>query len=379
MSEIKEVIVFANGDSNEISTWSNVPYFFTRTLEEKGIKVHRVNLAPAPVLKTLFNKTLLPVIRRMYKGTSYDYFRSGIHYRNVRKRIKNAITRYASADAHIFLTFSFSSAGMTEKPVVQFCDWTYDHYFRYFKQRKPDALESKSVQREESQINGSDLIIPLFPGVTEYMKQHYSAQKVHYLGNVINSLLKLSDEERSAMKEGSKDLLFVGSTKYIEGARALIAAFSSLKKRYPDLRLNIIGMKTGDFEQLPADVICHGYLDKGKQADRDVYYDIFKRAKVFINTTPKWGAFSATIEAMYFSIPVIVTPYDEFIETFGKEIGFGVYCEENHPALIEEKIISILDHPNYEQLSRTAYSAVSNFTWEAYIDKVLQQIEMLPG
>lgn len=40
----KEVIFFTKGDSADISTWSNVPYFFTRTLEEKGVTVHRVNM-----------------------------------------------------------------------------------------------------------------------------------------------------------------------------------------------------------------------------------------------------------------------------------------------------------------------------------------------
>ena len=52
-------------------------------------------------------------------------------------------------------------------------------------------------------------------------------------------------------------------------------------------------------------------------------YEPFKKAKVFINTTPKWAAFSASIEAMYFYIPVVVTPYDEFTKTFGEHIEFG--------------------------------------------------------
>jgi glycosyltransferase involved in cell wall biosynthesis len=377
MNKVKEVIVFTNGDSSEIATWSNVPFFFTQTLESKGIKVNRVNIAPSPVLRTIFNKACHPIVKLLYKNTSYDYFRSLIHFKDVRARIKKAVERYSRADAHIFLTFSFSSAGLTSKPVIQFCDWTYDHYFNYFLKRQPDPLEIRSVRREDGQLNGADLIIPLFPGVTEYMKKRYTGEKVFYLGNVINSLFEVSDQEIETLKGSSNDLLFIGSQKYMEGARSLIAAFSNLKKEIPDLRLNIIGMKTTDFDSLPDGVFCHGYLDKGKEDQRNLYYSILKRSKVFINTTPKWGAFSATIEAMYFSIPVIVTPYDEFLETFGREINFGAFCENNIPSGIEEKIRFILGHPAYKTLSRNAHLAVKSFTWDAYIDKLLSKIETL--
>ena len=377
MKKVKEVIVFTSGDSSEIATWSNVPFFFTQTLKSKGIIVNRVNIAPSPVLKTIFNKTWLPLLKLFYKNTSYDYFRSLIHFNNVRARIKKAVRRFPAADAHIFLTFSFSSTGLTTKPIIQFCDWTYDHYFNYFKKRQPDLLEFKSVNREDSQLNGSDLIIPLFPGVTEYMKKRYAGDKVIYLGNVINSLVEVSAEETDVLKESSNDLLFIGSIKYMEGARSLIAAFSHLRSRIPDLRLNIIGMKTTDFDILPEGVFCHGYLDKGKADERNLYYSILQKSKIFINTTPKWGAFSATIEAMYFSIPVIVTPYDEFVETFGHQPDFGVFCEENTPSLIGEKILFILNHPRYTTLSRNAHLAVKGFTWDMYIDKLLQKIETL--
>ncbi len=48
LSELKEITVFCEqGDSSQIRTWSNVPYFFTRALEAHGVKVNRVNLHPS--------------------------------------------------------------------------------------------------------------------------------------------------------------------------------------------------------------------------------------------------------------------------------------------------------------------------------------------
>ena len=106
-------------------------------------------------------------------------------------------------------------------------------------------------------------------------------------------------------------------------------------------------MNKDDFAIPSKDIYCYGYLDKGKDEDRKTYYDLFRRAKIFINTTPKWGAFSATIEAMYFYTPVIVAPYNEFVKTFGGDIQFGAYCDQNLPDEIEKNIRSILNNSSY--------------------------------
>jgi hypothetical protein len=189
---MKEVTVFTNGDSKKISTWSNVPYFFTETLISKGIKVNRIDISPHCFLKKVYNIILRGLLKVINRNSTYEYSRSFIHYFDVRRRIKKALTQCKNSDANIFLTFSFSSAGLTNKPIVLFCDWTYDHYFKYFLNRKPDLLELSSIKREDKQIESSDLIFVLFPCVAEYMKSYYKNKNIFYLGNVINSLLPAS-------------------------------------------------------------------------------------------------------------------------------------------------------------------------------------------
>ena len=374
MKKLQEVTVFTNGDSGKIKTWSNVPFFFTETLISKGIKVNRVNLESPYAFETLSYKILDRVIKLINKRTTYSFYRSNANFLKVRNRIKTAVRQYPHSEADIFLTFSFSSVGLTDKPVIQFCDWTYHHYFQYFAGRKPDDFETACIEREDSQIMGSDLIIPLFPGVADYMINRYKGKNISYLGNVINSLFNATEEDMSA-KMNSNSLLFIGSKKYMEGALSLIEAFKQLKQQYPKLELHIIGIETTGFRNLPKDVFCYGYLDKGKDADRELYYKLLKEAKIFINTTPKWSSFSASIEAMYFYIPVIITPYDDFLKTFGDEINFGLYCEENSQVLIEKKITEILTSPSYQQLCLNAHAAVKEFTWDTYMDKVITKIE----
>jgi glycosyltransferase involved in cell wall biosynthesis len=172
----------------------------------------------------------------------------------------------------------------------------------------PDFMEKKTIRREDSQIMKCDLIFPLFPNVTEYMKRRF-------------------------------------------------------------------GIEKAKLDSLPENVFCYGYLDKGNENDRKLYYKLFREATIYINTTPKWSAFSASIEAMYFYTPVVVTPYGEFVETFGKEINFGSYCEINSPDLIGEKIKNILIDASYEELCVCAHQAVKEFTWSEYIEKLIVHIE----
>ncbi len=375
INQIKEIIVFTNGDSSKISTWSNLPFFFTKTLIAKGITVDRINLKPCLLLKIIHDKIFYIFFKLINKYTTYAYFRSFMHFVHMRHRIKNAIKQYPKADANIFLTFSFSSAGLTEKPTIQFCDWTYDYYFKYFENRKPDFFEKRCIEREDSQIRGSDLIFTIFPLVAEHMRNRYNDKNIFYIeGHVINSLCEAKDPEIIKKKKASKKLLFVGDKKYLAGAQCLIEAFDLLKKEYPGLSLHIIGMSEKDFKYLPNGVNCYGYLDKGKDSDRELYYSLFQSARVLINTTPKWSGFSSTIEAMYFYTPVIVIPYGDFVETFGKDIKFGYYCENNVSDLLAMRIREILNSESYGSLCVNAHNSVGEYTWSACIDKILQRI-----
>src|SRR5215510_12150390 len=188
MGTIKEVTVFTNGDSSVRSTWSNVPFFFTETLISKGIKVNRVDLTPSPLLDRLYRLTWERTIRVISRDTTYTYFRSLIHFLDARLRIKEAINKFDNSEMNMFLTFSFSSVGMTKRPTVLICDWPYEHYINYRQNRKPDLFEKRSIKREDNQIEGAILIFPLFQDVTKYMKTRYKNKNIFYLGNVINSL-----------------------------------------------------------------------------------------------------------------------------------------------------------------------------------------------
>lgn len=372
---ITEVNVFTNGDSNNIATWSNIPYFLCNSLVEKGIKVNRINLDQKFLFLKIFKKVTFKSLVAYHKNTSYEYFRSIFHFLNVRLRIKEAIKKYPEAEINIFLTFSFSAVGLSQKPCIQICDWPYSYHFNYFEKRKPDLFEKCSINRENRMIEGSDIVIPLFPSVADFMLSYYTNKNIFYLGNVINSD-RTAGPEIIRSKSDSNTLLFIGSSKYLEGAICLIDAYKQLITEFPNLTLHIIGMTRNDFNDVPDKVQFYGYLNKTIPSESAVYYSLIERATIFINTTPTWGGFSSTIEAMSYYTPVVVNSYPDFVKTFGNKIAFGSYCD-NYPVEIESKIKDILNHENYNNLCVEANKSVQSFTWDNFIDNVLKKIDLV--
>ena len=375
MHNITEVTVFSVGDSRKVGTWSNVPYCLTETLLAKNIKVNRVNLGMGFVAKVVNALSRQASALLSLGNSDYGYSRSLLHYRAIKRRIARAVQSYPDADVNIFLTFSFSSAGLSRQTTVLFADWTLDHWVNQFQGREPNSLERAAIARENSEIEAADWVFVLFPGIADYMKTRYSNPRIAYLGNVVNSLINVGEPADSiALKRKSQMLLFIGRRQYRQGARRLIDAFWSLKPRYPDLTVNIVGMTAGDLGSVPPGVTCHGYLDKGKEQERDLYYALLRNARGIVNTTSKWAAFSSMIEAMHFYTPVVVTPYDEFVRTFSNDIDFGFYCRDEGVQTLCTQIEKLLDEHNYEARCVKAHEAVAEFTWSAYVDRLLMTI-----
>jgi len=379
MTEIKEINVFTFGDSSLVRTWSNVPFLLTKTLKDKGYVVNRINIMPNRYLQSFYNRIIYKITLLIKKDNVYLYERTFLNFILTFYQIRKFNKKYPNADLNIFTNFSFYNKYST-KPNVLFGDWDLDIGINERMGRKPYYFEQKAVDRQRKVIENSDLVISLFPKSAEIMRLKYNNANIFHLKqNVINSLYgsSLNRDEIIVAKKKSFDLLFIGSINYVEGAKLLINAYSKLKQVYPQLSVKIVGIRKEQIENLPEGVECYGYLDKNEEKDRKLYYELILKARIFVNPTPLWGGYSSTIEAMYFYTPIIVSPYEEFVEEFGEKINFGKYCEEFSVDFLSNAIIEIIDSPNYESISENAHQVVHNYTWDKYVDLMLGQIKKI--
>lgn len=370
---IKEVTVFSYGDSKSLKTWSNVPYFFTTTIEQKGIRVNRVNMKPNRYLNGFWNKVILKLIQLGFKDTTYTFERTMFYRWYTHFKMKKAVQKYPNTDAFISISFSYHPKKYTDKPVLMFCDWTYQYYFKYFEKRNPDILEQQEINNQHMLQKNVDKMIVLFPDVARYIEANEYTHNVYYLGNVVNSFPISMNNVEINKKLANQHLVFIGTKKYMEGLVAIVATFKKLKLAFPNVKLDIIGMTAKEFKDtVPIDVKFHGYLDKSDAIQNHKYYEIVNNATLFVNTTPGWSAFSGSLDVMYHFTPVLISKYKSFEETFGEQLDFGYYCENTVDALYTSiSAVFNMDKGSYENLAINAREKVTPFSWEVYIGKVL--------
>ena len=75
----KSIYIFTEGDSNELATWSNVPYFLSTTLEKKGYNVIRVDFSVWNLLKKIWNHTVSPLLDIFYPTHAYQFERTWLY------------------------------------------------------------------------------------------------------------------------------------------------------------------------------------------------------------------------------------------------------------------------------------------------------------
>lgn len=376
---IKEIIFFSFGDSNKISTWSNVPYLFCRELERKNLIVRRINIEPNPKIRNMFNSIVYRFYRKIWPQNICKYERSWLFSIITNYKIKLAVSKYRNADMCIFCTFSFYNR-FNKIPSILFCDWSFDILIRERLNRKPCLVEKIFINRENSVINKADLVISLFPECADKMKKDNPVANIHYLGkNVVNSVYEGDLDENTLVleKQKSKKLLFIGNQNnltYLETAKKLTKSFAKAKERINDIELHIVGIDSSTLGYIDNDIFCYGYLHKEVKEECDVYYNLVLQSSLIINVTPMWAGYSSIIEAMFFYTPVLVSPFKDFVSEFGEEIDFGLYNSSYEVNDIADDICAILSSEHFTQMAKSAHYHTKDYTWRNYVDKMLSLI-----
>jgi glycosyltransferase involved in cell wall biosynthesis len=374
---MKEITIFANNDINNINTWSGVPYFFSKALKSRGIKINYVSINVEKLIEWIYNKITGTVIIKILHNQRADYSTSLLRYLIVRHRIRRGIYKYPNSDCLIFFTFCYSAAGITKIPSIMISDWTLDYYMKFILQRNPGFFERRVLKRDDRQIEATKIIFSLFPEITEYMKSKYNNANIYFLGNAVNSEHEPPDDPQNMIqtKYTMRNLLFIGGKKYLPGLDILIKTFQILRGEFPDIRIHIIGLSAEDVSpQYRIDgVSFYGYLDKNDTNDSNTYYKLLSESTIYINTTPAWPSFQAPVEAMFFYSPIIISFNIEFIKIFGKEIeNCCFFCKENTQNILADHIRYILNNKNYDYLCKSAHNCVKDFTWDAVVDNFLK-------
>lgn len=378
--KIKEITIFSIGDSRKVSTWSGIPYFLSTQIEQKGIKINRIDISPNRYIQWLYNHTITKIYKLLHPKTEHDYFTSTFNC--ILMTLKLSVFQFIHRKADFDLVLSYSVYILfRRKKVCLLSDWTLKQYIINQKHRPLYSEEHRYANYQKKCLKRCNTIISLFPKSATEISRDINQEVFHLGTNVVNNCCN-TEITHSIInpKWENKKLLFIGRPSYAIGANFLLEAFERIKHKHPTAELHFIGITAEHLgiKQEKENIYFYGYLKRENKEQKDLYYDLLIKSTIFVNPTQEWGGYSSVIEAMYFYTPIIVAPFNEFVNEFGKNIEFGSYIDSYSIEKLSNIIDSLLNlsFESYYQKALNAHKNVKNHTWEYFTDCLLEKISI---
>jgi|GEM_PF-6934076 len=183
--------------------------------------------------------------------------------------------------------------------------------------------------------------------------------------------LPVEDEDIELKKQVTK-LLFIGKPGKWKGLHVLFSAFKKIKKNYPDIMLDIVGVNAQDVPE----IVGEGIFFHGRLCPEDVIR-FLKKADLFVLPSLYERSAHVIVEAMWYGCPVIVT------NTCGSPEpvlagNCGLVAEPGNVEALQHAILTIMEDPeNIRQLSQNAINeARGNWSWNSVCRKMVNHIKL---
>jgi glycosyltransferase involved in cell wall biosynthesis len=374
-----KINLFCWGDSNDINTWSNVPYFFARALISRNVDVRRLSLIPE---LGLIQRGLNFLNRNRNRAASLfglrprPIFRVPAFHRLVNFHLAKTCRKFQDADLNLFLTFSFSSYRYSDVPVALYCDRTYEHHLEELGIRS-GYVDRCLIRMEKRNLQNARYVFSFNRACLEFIRDRYGVQSPVLLKEGIN--LRENDfPDPSALiarKAAARNILFVGRGYYQRGVDILLKAFRRFNEKISDpFTLHLVGVTANELPEPQAHVICHGYLRKDDPAQYRKYIDLLASARLFVFPM-RFGPIPGVLrEALWMCTPIILTNVPNASDRVqdGKN---GILAAKPDPEEIGQCMSILVENDGlWRRMAGYARESVRDETWEATVDHLLHVI-----
>jgi glycosyltransferase involved in cell wall biosynthesis len=382
-----EVNVFAAGDSSRIETWSGFPFFVTQGLLANGVKVNRIDLGPSTLARRIADGSFYRVVsraRRLFTGIDgeFNYSRSGIRDYFARRTILKACRQYPNATMNLFMTYSFSSYGLSPLPYALYCDQTYEEYLRGLNRDTFSNFEKRVFRREESHIDNALRVYSTNQHCVDFIGKRCPRVKPKLLPLGVNLDIEIPDGETLLRrKSGNRRILFIGRGLTSRGVDILVSAFALLIHEDPNYELHLVGIEPKELPALDSSYVrsriyCYGYLNKSSRKELSRYMALLESARVFVFPARRGPLVFATKEAMFMYTPVITSNFWG-IEQEVRDGKNGVIINGLEPREYAQAIAKLCkDESLWRALAIGAHESARNGTWKNVISGMLEDLEI---
>lgn len=245
---------------------------------------------------------------------------------------------------------------------------------------RPEGISSsrleKALQYEKKVYQGMDKIFTM----SNYLRNSFiedfelAPSKVCCIGAGINLDQVPEDTEKDYDR---KTIVFIGIDFRRKGGDLLLQAFRTVRRKYQDARLHIIGPKALAISREFQDgVVCHGLLLKSDFLQRQKFLQIMKEAVLFVMPSRYEPFGIAPLEAMVHKIPCVLPDQWAFPDMVEPGVE-GELFKVNEASDLEEKILTLLGNPDLlESMGKSArLKVLSMFTWDKVVSRLINELK----
>ncbi len=375
--------LFTYGDALDINTWSNVPYYFNRALLARDVLVNPVDLVPSDSLAFRLFCQWRRVRSRLAlcvgMNAPADAFRTRVNYALTNARARSVSDRHAGVALNVFLTYSFSSHQYSSKPVVLYCDRTYEHHLEECGQI-PTSRDRAFIAVERENLEHADLVLAMSENCRDFIDNRYKTRRLAYLPAGINAESDSIDTRALiARKEQHHEILFVGRGAHKRGADILIKAFMIFNQRQGGrFVLRVVGIRPDELVpelRVAKDVDLCGYLNRNVPSERDRYNALLQSARLFVFPTRPGPVAGVLREAKLNCTPVIISRVPGAAERVTHDHD-GVLVDSFEPEDFARQMeMLVTDVPRWRRLAHNAHASVEDLTWSSTARNFLDIVE----
>ncbi|MFZ2865483.1 MAG: glycosyltransferase family 4 protein [Ignavibacteriaceae bacterium] len=378
----KSIVLVAYNSESSIS-YSGIEYYIKCAFNEANYKVISLNIKnyiniPSKLFLIFLSKPVRIYYRLIKKvEISYSFYGSLI-YRMIltlffffnKKTLKKS-------DLIFMFTAPYGLSKSVQNPIIVYSDGSIKWLIKWQRKRDLVSFEENLHKKNYKAMKRADLIIALFNEVKKEADEYFKdATKTIYFGTGLN-LPKLSYSQSKLLnnKFNNQLIIFIGRKHYLDGAHKLLEANKIIKKnkRIVNYKIYIIGLKKELLTPLDENVTIIEFINKNDVNDIKFYSDLLASATLFVNPSSIGGAYMATLEALYYHTPVVLTQYPEINSFFNDKEKPGLLIRPDlSPLLLADEIENIMGNAQIWLKYSNAASKISN---ELGWDKLISHIE----
>jgi glycosyltransferase involved in cell wall biosynthesis len=365
-------------DPDNIKSWSGLPFFIRRALENAGLEI-----------------VTMPLVDDINGGgrwTRFLYWRwlRGKRYlRQCESRLLRSYARQLEqhlAAQPVDIVFSPSTWMLayleTDLPVVFWTDACFAgmlDFYGSFTHLAPPSIQAGHAA-EQGALDHCARAIYAIDWAAQTALQHYQVAPekisvVSFGGNLLEP--PTIDEARAGVQARDMStchLLLVGVDWERKGADVAVEAVETLNAAGLNARLTVVGCQPPSSHHLPAGVELIPFISKDTVEQRRQLGELYKRSHFFIMPSRAEAFGIVFAEASAFGVPCLATKVGGLPSVIIDDINGRLFPLEAGGAEYADYILECLHNPDrYRQLAlRTAEDAATRLSWDVAGRKVAE-------